>query len=37
MGNLVKTGKSILYHLKRDRVFTQEDLNEVVKTIFGYE
>lgn len=37
MGNLVKTGKGILYHIKQGKKFTLEDLNEVVKTIFGYE
>lgn len=37
MDNLVKTGKGILYHIKQSRTFTLEDLNEAVKTIFGYE
>lgn len=37
MDNLIKTGKGILYYLKKETVFTQEDLNEVRKTIFGYE
>ena len=37
MDNLVKTGKGILYHMKQVKTFTLEDLNEVVKTIFGYE
>lgn len=37
MDNLVKTGKGILYHIKKDTVFTLKDLNETIKVIFGYE
>lgn len=37
MDNLIKTGKGILYYAKQDIVFTQEDLNETRKIIFGYE
>lgn len=37
MDSLVKPGKGILYHLKKDYIFTREDLEEAIKVIFGYE
>jgi hypothetical protein len=37
MEDLVKTGKGILYYAKREIVFTQEDLKEVIKIMFGHE
>lgn len=33
----ITIGKGILHHAKKGTVFTQEDLDEVVKNIFNHE